>query len=80
MGVDRKRRRGRRLGAWLVTVALVGVGYLFIWPFGLAVIACWTLLAAVVLVLSHRYMNDPGAVPVLVYHSVTADGRWLRGS
>lgn len=79
-GGTRKRKRARRLGVWCLILAVAAAGYVYLWPQGLAVLAVWTLVAAAALVYWHRYMNDPGAVPVLVYHSVTADGSWLPWS
>ncbi len=79
-GSTRKRKRVRRLGIWCAILAAAVVGYAFLWAQGPAVLLVWTLAVAAALVYWHRYMNDPGAVPVLVYHSVTADGSWLPWS
>lgn len=73
----RKRRRRLRAGGWLASLAVsVGVAVLLTraadWPL-------WTLalLPALTAALWHVWMHDEGGVPVLVYHSVSADAGWL---
>jgi len=76
---NRKRERLLRSCAWLgtMTVATVAAGAGWLWfdsvwsgPLGLGVIGFAAAAA-------DRWMRCEGGVPILTYHSVSADQRWL---
>lgn len=77
---SRKRERLLRSGAWLgaMTAAAATSSTIWLWldpavsvPLGLGVLG----LAAVV---ADRWMRREGGVPILNYHSVSGDQRWLN--
>ncbi len=75
--VNRRLRRNSRLVGW--TVCLLASIVPFALPAGVEGQGrfLWLILPAAVLVGWHRWMKDEGAVPVIVYHGVSADQSWL---
>ena len=72
---DHLRRRRLRAGAWGATqVVTLAAAYLLGAPGGSPL---WWALPVVGLLAWHPWMRDEGGVPVLMYHSVSADARWL---
>ena len=66
-----KRQRAIRSGFWIAFAAL-GLVFLTVFPSWLVL-----FLSAVALAIGLRTLYDPGAVPVMVYHSVSDAPEWL---
>jgi len=75
--IDRKLRRRVRVAAWLACLAASAAASAAMARSTGPARFAFFLPPAAVLVLGHRWMADPGGVAVLVYHSVSADSRWL---
>ncbi len=73
--LDRKKRRKMRFWGWACAVAASGLLAALV-QIQFANILGY-LLPPLVLWVGHRWMLQPGAVPVLTYHSVSADQDWL---
>ncbi len=73
--LDRKKRRKLRFFGWagtvLFSILIAGaVQIVFANVLGY-------LLPVIVLYFGHRWMHQPGSVPVLTYHSISRDQDWL---
>jgi peptidoglycan/xylan/chitin deacetylase (PgdA/CDA1 family) len=75
--IDRKSRRRKRTGLWLLLV--LGPIFLplnFNFP-GTSTWAPWLVIPILVIIAGHRWMKDEGGVPVITYHSVSEGEGWL---
>ena len=75
--IDRKARRRKRAGLWLLLV----VGSIFLplnfnFP-GTSTWTPWLVIPILVIIAGHRWMKDEGGVPVITYHSVSDGEGWL---
>ena len=76
----RKRRRMIRCGGWLASLAVTGVASTLLCSETTQHCVLGIVLVGLSLTLWHPLMKQEGGVPVLTYHSVTDDGRWLPWS
>ena len=75
--IDRRKRRRSRVACWLLWITPCGLVLMALQQQGLTNSYATLVGMVLALALAHRWMWQPGGVPVLMYHSVSTRTDWL---
>jgi len=75
--IDRRERRRMRVTSWLLWIMASVAALVVLQQQGLTNTSMTVLGLVLAVAIAHRWMWQPGGVPVLMYHSISARPNWL---